>query len=85
MKVKKETKYSIVKSRRRTLMLCFIWWIMCYIITILADYIVALTGDYLNFTEIFCVKMGIGFLCFCVWVKEIERMDLRNESPLIPE
>jgi len=83
--MKKKQTYSVVKSRRRTLMLCFIWWIMCYIITILADYIVAMTWEYLNPTEIFCVKIVIWILCFWIWVKEIERMDLRNESPVIPE
>ena len=78
-------KEIIQNSRRRTLNLCFIGWIMCYIITILADYIVELTGEYLWATEVFCVKMCIWFLCTWIWLKQIENMDLSNWSTLNPE
>ena len=73
------------KSRRRTLNLCFIGWIMCYIITILADYIVELTWSYLWSTEVFCVKLCIGILCTWIWLKQIENMDLSNWSTFNPE
>ena len=76
---------AIQKSRKRTLNLCFIGWIMCYIITILADYIVELTWEYLWATEVFCVKLCIWFLCTWIWLKEIENMDLSNWSTFNPE
>ena len=76
---------AIQKSRKRTLNLCFIGWIMCYIITILADYIVELTWEYLWATETFCVKLCIWFLCTWIWLKEIENMDLSNGSTFNPE
>ena len=76
---------AIQKSRKRTLNLCFIGWIMCYIITILADYIIALTWEYLWATEVFCVKLCIWFLCTRIWLKEIENMDLSNWSTFNPE
>ena len=84
MKKKKE-KYSVLKSRRRTLILCFIGWIMCYLITILADYIVAIAWDYFNATEVFCVKLVIWVLCTWIGIKEIENMDFSNEGTFMPE
>ncbi len=83
---KKDSKNnSTLKSRRRTLNLCFIGWVMCYIMTILADYIIELTWEYLGATETFCVKLCIWFLCTWIWLKEIENMDLSNGSTFNPE
>lgn len=82
---KEKIKEAMQKSRRRTLNLCFIGWVMCYMMTILADYIVDLTWEYLNHTEILCVKLFIGILCTWIWLKQIENMDLSNWSTFNPE
>lgn len=78
-------KKTVQISRRRTLNLCFIGWIMCYLLTIFADYFVELTWEYLNSTEVFCVKLTIWFLWTWIWLKQIEYMDLSNESTFIPQ
>jgi hypothetical protein len=83
--MKRKRRYSVLTSRRRTLNLCFIWWIMCYIITILADYIVALTWAYLWASEVFAVKILIWVLCTWIWLKQIENMDLSDWSTFNPE
>ena len=80
-----KSQAAILKSRRRTLNLCFIGWIMCYLITIFADYIVTLYWDYLNPTEIFGVKLCIGVIATWIWLKQIENMDLSNWSTFNPE
>lgn len=83
--MKKKENYSTEKSRRRTLTLCFIWGILCYFITIIIDYIISLIDVYINSNEEFIIKLVLTIIFWRIGTKQIENMDLENESTLMPE
>lgn len=53
--------------------------------TILWDYVILLVGDYTNATEVFVIKLVLGVICSWIGFKEIEIIDLNDDSKLLPE